>query len=97
MNKNVLEDIVGTFCVHNGIRKREYAVCRKVGVHKKSPHKIRATYDTILLDAKVDNRMIKDQMGHADIRTSEINYHRNRKSHERKTAIIDSIPEFKIV
>ena len=24
MNKNVLEDIVGTFCVHNGIRKREY-------------------------------------------------------------------------
>lgn len=79
------------------IRKREYAVCKKVGVYKKSPHKIRATYDTILLDANVDNRMIKDQMGHADIRTSEINYHRNRKSHERKTAIMDSIPEFKIV
>jgi len=93
----VFTDVKGNRIPTYKIRKREYAVCRKVGVHKKSPHKIRATYDTILLDAKVDNRMIKDQMGHADIRTSEINYHRNRKSHERKTAIIDSIPEFKIV
>lgn len=76
------------------MRKREYSVCKKLGVRKKSPHKIRATYDTILLDASVDRRMVKDQMGHADIRTSEVNYHRNRKSHDRKQEIIDSIAEF---
>ena len=93
----VFEDDNGNRIQTYKIRKREYYVCRQVGAYKKSPHKIRATYDTILLDAKVDNRMIKDQMGHADIRTSEINYHRNRKSHERKTAIMDSIPEFNIV
>jgi hypothetical protein len=38
--------------------------------------------------------MVKDQMGHADIRTSESNYHRNRKSHNRKQEIMDSIKEF---
>ena len=78
------------------IRKREYYVCKQVGAYKKSPHKIRATYDTILLDANIDRRMVKDQMGHADIKTSESNYHRNRKSHDRKVSIMDSIPEFRM-
>lgn len=77
------------------LRKREYRICKTLGIKKKSPHKIRATYDTILLDASVDKRMVKDQMGHADIRTSEVNYHRNRKSHDRKQEIMDSIEEFR--
>ena len=76
------------------LRRREYAICRKLRIRKKSPHKIRATYDSILLDSNVDNRTIKDQMGHAEIRTSEIHYHRNRKSINRKRKIIDSIAEF---
>lgn len=76
------------------IRKREYAVCRKLSIRKKSPHKIRATYDSILLDSNVDKRMVKDQMGHAEIRTSEVNYHRNRKTVDKKRDIIDAIPEF---
>lgn len=76
------------------IRRREYAVCRKLHIRKKSPHKIRATYDTILLDANIDNRTVKDQMGHSEIRTSENYYHRNRKTFNKKRAIIDSITEF---
>lgn len=76
------------------LRRREYAICRKLKIRKKSPHKIRATYNSILLDSNVDNRTIKDQMGHAEIRTSEIHYHRNRKSINRKREIIDSIAEF---
>lgn len=76
------------------IRRREYAICRKLNIRKKSPHKIRATYDSILLDSNVDNRTVKDQMGHAEIRTSEVHYHRNRKSINKKREIIDSIAEF---
>lgn len=76
------------------LRKREYYVCNQTGVYKKSPHKIRATYDSILLDANVDRRMVKDQMGHSEIKVSENNYHRNRKSFDRKQQILDSIPEF---
>lgn len=76
------------------LRKREYYVCNQTGVYKKSPHKIRATYDSILLDANVDRRMVKDQMGHSEIKVSENNYHRNRKSFDRKQQILDAIPEF---
>ena len=77
------------------IRKRIYSICTKVGVYKKSPHKIRATYDTILLDNGVDKRTVKDQMGHSDISVSEKSYHRNRKSIKNKAAIIDSIADFR--
>ena len=77
------------------IRKRIYSICKKVGVYKKSPHKIRATYDTILLDSGVDKRTVKDQMGHSDISVSEKNYHRNRKSIKNKAAIIDAIADFR--
>lgn len=77
------------------IRKRIYSVCKKVGVYKKSPHKIRATYDTILLDNGVDKRTVKDQMGHSDISVSEKNYHRNRKSIKNKAVIIDAIADFR--
>ena len=77
------------------IRKRIYSVCKKVGAYKKSPHKIRATYDTILLDNGVDKRTVKDQMGHSDITVSEKNYHRNRKSIKNKAVIIDSITDFR--
>jgi len=33
-------------------------------------------------------------MGHSEIKTSENNYHRNRKSFDRKQQILDAIPEF---
>lgn len=79
------------------IRKRVYKMCKNTNIYKKSPHKIRATYDTILLDANLDKRFIKDQMGHSDITTSEKYYHRNRKTLEKKSEIINSISEFALV
>ena len=79
------------------IRKRVYKMCKDTNIYKKSPHKIRATYDTILLDANLDKRFIKDQMGHSDITTSEKYYHRNRKTLEKKSEIINSISEFALV
>ena len=79
------------------IRKRVYKMCKDTNIYKKSPHKIRATYDTILLDANLDKRFIKDQMGHSDITTSEKYYHRNRKSLDKKSKMINSISEFSLI
>ena len=79
------------------IRKRVYKMCKETNIYKKSPHKIRATYDTILLDANLDKRFIKDQMGHSDITTSEKYYHRNRKSLDKKSEMINSISEFSLI
>ena len=72
--------------------KRE--VCEKTGVYWKSPHKIRATYDTILLDNGLDNKTVTELMGHSDIRVSERNYHRNRKKIADKQSLLNNIGEF---
>lgn len=76
------------------IRKRLSRVCELTRVYKKSPHKIRKTYGSILLDNEVDTTLIISQMGHTDILCTEKHYHRNRKNMERKAFILDNIPEF---
>lgn len=77
------------------IRKRLYLSCKKLGIKKKSPHKLRKTYVSILLDNGVDKRLVQDVAGHAQISTSERNYHRNRKSDQRKEEILSELPEFR--
>ncbi len=76
------------------IRKRLYKICNEIKIDRKSPHKIRKTYDSILQDAHLDSRFIINQMGHSNIKTSEVYYHRDRKNYENKVAIMDSIKDF---
>lgn len=75
-------------------RKRLYLVCNKTHVKKKSPHKIRKTYGSILIDNGVDRAFVIQQMGHTDIECTEKHYHRNRRDINAKARIIDKIPEF---
>lgn len=75
-------------------RNRLRIVCEKTGCVLKSPHKIRKTYGSILLDNHLDNRLIINQMGHTDILCTENFYHRNRKNNEEKSKIISNIPQF---
>ena len=77
------------------VRMRLKRICQKLNIYHKSPHKIRKTYGTILLDNHIDNKLIMGQMGHTDILCTENHYHRNRKSVDRKSQILSSIPEFK--
>lgn len=74
-------------------RKRLYSICCDCGITPKSPHKIRKTYGSILLDNGVDKRFILEQMGHADILCTENYYHRGRKSIDKKTEIVNGIEE----
>ena len=80
----------------NIFRRRLERICKKTNVYLKSPHKIRKTYVTILLDNKVDKNLITQQVGHSNILVSEQSYHRNRKNAERKTQILSSIPDFQM-
>ncbi len=77
------------------VRMRLKRICDKLEIYRKSPHKIRKTYGTILLDNHIDSQLIIGQMGHTNILCTENHYHRNRKSIERKSAIISAIPEFR--
>ena len=78
----------------NCMRRRMERVCDKLGIVRKSPHKARKTYGSILLDNGIDNKLITDVMGHTDILCTEGHYHRNRKTIERKSEILSDIPEF---
>ncbi|MCM1045273.1 MAG: site-specific integrase [Candidatus Gastranaerophilales bacterium] len=78
----------------NCIRRRMERICDKLGMVRKSPHKARKTYGSILLDNGIDNKLITDLMGHTDILCTEGHYHRNRKTIEHKSEILSEIPEF---
>ena len=84
---------INTYSFRNRLR----TVCKNTGCVQKSPHKIRKTYCTILLDHSVDNQMVISQMGHANISCSETYYHRDRKNLQKKQKIMDSIDEFMVV
>ncbi|MDE6846134.1 MAG: site-specific integrase [Lachnospiraceae bacterium] len=89
----IFTDKNGKRLTTNCIRRRQERNCEKLGIYKKSPHKIRKTYGSILLDHNVDNRMIMEQMGHTDISCTENHYHRNRRSIDAKSQILSNIPE----
>lgn len=90
----IFTDDEGQRMTTNCIRRRQERNCKRLGIYKKSPHKIRKTYGSILLDNKVDQRLVVDIMGHTDIACTEGHYHRNRKSKNQKLQIISDIPEF---
>ncbi len=82
----------------NGERIRTYifrnrlgTICKHTGVVKKSPHKIRKTYGSILIDSGVDESLIIEQMGHTDIKTTKEHYYKNRKSWEQKAEMINNV------
>lgn len=77
------------------VRKRLYQICKKLSITVRSPHKIRKTYGSILLDNNVDRKLIEKQMGHTDISCTEKHYHRDRRYEEEKRQIINSIPQLR--
>ena len=82
----------------NAMRSRLYRVCNWLGFeYKKSPHKCRKTYVTLLLDGKVDNNFILNQVGHTSINVSEGHYHYDRKTKEQKQKVVNNIIAFKAV
>lgn len=78
----------------NVFRRRLERLCKENNIVKKSPHKVRRTYASILLDNNIDNKLITELMGHTDIQCTENYYHKNRKTLQKKSDILNSIPEF---
>ena len=56
---------------------------------ERSTHKARKTYGTTLLDAKVDDSIVTEMMGHSDVSTTRKYYYVNNKSQERKSRQIN--------
>ena len=76
----------------NSIKRRLSRVCEWSGIPHKSAHMIRKAYGTILLDNHADAQLIRSQMGHTSIGTTEQYYHKDRKNTEQKIRLLSDIP-----
>lgn len=76
------------------IRDRLRYICKKLNIYNKSSNKIRKTYGSILLDYNIDERLVREQMGHSGIAVTENHYHRNRRKINKKAEILSQIPDF---
>lgn len=75
---------------HN-FRTRMGTVCKKTNSIHKSPHKIRKTYGTILIDSGLEESLIISQMGHTQLKTTKDHYYKNRKTIDGKMKSINSV------
>jgi len=57
-----------------------YRACDKLGITRRSMHALRKTYATRLINSKVDEAIIINQMGHTDIATTKQYYYYNDKA-----------------
>jgi integrase len=68
--------------------------CRELDISKRTMHKIRKTYGTILIDSGVDDSLIMNQMGHKDISTTRSYYYFANKNDTHKRQQIESAITF---
>lgn len=82
----------------NGERMKTYQfqcrlryICKKLNMPVKSPHKIRKTYASCLIDNGVPEDIIISQMGHTDIETTKNHYYYDHYDDTEKDKIFSNI------
>lgn len=80
----VFSDEFGNRINSYSFRNRLYHACKQSGIKSRSPHKIRKTYGTNLIDSDVSPGIIIEQMGHKDVRCTEKYYFYSNKSKNTK-------------
>lgn len=75
-------------------RRRIRYICEsKICINPKSPHKVRKTYATILIDGKVKESTLLEAMGHTDIEVAQNHYYYDRTGVEDKRVELGNIAE----
>lgn len=74
-------------------RRLRYICENKVHIKPKSPHKIRKTFGTILLNSGAKESTILETMGHSDILVTKDHYYFGRENLEGKRQELDAISE----
>ena len=71
-----------------------HRTCKMVEIPKRSTHKIRKTYASVLLSGGVDEKLVTSQMGHTDIAITRSIYYYNRDSEAKKRKVISKAINF---
>ncbi len=78
-------------------RKAMAKACDALEIKRRSPHKIRKTYASILLDNNVSEKTIIENMGHTNIATTNLAYAKRRRTTKQQNEVVSSISEFDVV
>lgn len=73
------------------VEKMIYLYCQKIGISRKSMHKIRKTYISTLIDGNININKIRQLVGHADERTTYNSYCFNRYSESQTNGMLEDI------
>ncbi|MBR3539387.1 MAG: tyrosine-type recombinase/integrase [Eubacterium sp.] len=86
-----MSDVTGNRMKADSFSKKLVRICRYIHIPVRRLHKIRKTYDSILLDAGVDDSIVTSQMGHTNLTTTIDFYYRDRHTYEEKVRAISSV------
>ncbi|MCR5233970.1 MAG: site-specific integrase [Lachnospiraceae bacterium] len=81
----------GHFIRSQAFSKRLCHICNTIGIKPRTLHKARKTYATRLINAGVDQMLVKTQLRHKDITTTLKHYYRDNKSAAEKAAKIEAV------
>ena len=81
----------GEFITHNKFDKCLRKLCGELNIPARGCHCLRKTYCSELLDAGVSEKIVQDQMRHADSRTTQMHYNYCVKTDDAKRKAINAI------
>lgn len=82
----------GTRIKSYSFRRRLNYICEtKINIKPKSPHKIRKTYGTLLIDSRIKESSIIESMGHTDINTTKGHYYFSMENIDERRNELDSV------
>lgn len=77
------------------IRDKLKYICNNIGIPYRSPHKIRKTYGTNLIDSGLSGKFIQQQMGHKEFSTTQKYYYQSIAGKKDKQQMINNVEAFK--
>ena len=75
------------------LQKKLARLCKMVDIQVRSPHKIRKTYISTLINQSIDMDFIREQVGHKDLQTTLNSYTYSTSRIEKKYADLSAIFE----
>lgn len=81
---------VGLHIYVRTLRQAFHAACRECGIFGFTPHHLRHSYATRLMERGVDTRMVQILLGHANIHTTEIYTHLTEPKRRELLAVLET-------
>ena len=91
LQKGLHSDYLFNVKTPNNLQRKLAKVCEMAGVDSKSPHKIRKTYISTLVNKMMDLDFVRTQVGHKEIQTTLNSYTYSTERAEKKYAELSSI------